>query len=99
LDISSAALFFRDIPKTFVDIKNNYFRYRKTFFLISKILVFFWISQNIISDIRKKLFRISKIKYPFSGIFDMQNTYFWYLKLLFLISRRRRLFRISQIVT
>ena len=40
LDIHNAALFFRDIPKTFLDIRNNYFRFRKTFCLISKILVF-----------------------------------------------------------
>ena len=86
LDIHNAALFLRDIPKTFLYIRNNYFRYRQTFFLISKILVFSGYLK-ILFRISEKLFWISRIKYPFSSILDIQNTYFWYPKLLFLISR------------
>ena len=65
--------FFSRYPENILDIRNNYFRYGKTIFLISKILVFFLVSQNIISDIRKTVW-ISSIKYPFRGILDIQNT-------------------------
>jgi len=89
--------YFVEISKKNKDIRNNYFRYRKTFFLISKILVFFL-------DISKYYFGYQK-----KTVLDIQNKvsvqwYFGYPKYLFLISKiisdiqKKRLFRISQIV-
>jgi len=44
LDIHNAALFFRDIPKTFLDIRNIFFQISENIFPDIQNTRFFWIS-------------------------------------------------------
>ena len=71
--------------KRILDIQNNYFKYPKTLFQISKINVFLDI-RNTYSGYPKYEFGISEIKYLFFIILDIQNNYFGYPKYVFWIS-------------